>query len=107
MQVDAAAVRQLVAALTDCLIRKSPGLQCKLAEDMLTVTGPMWTPRYIGVMNAVACDDQDPAQAGEYAQFVWNFLASATSSGAAALANGKWAAAVNTRLRPLPGFEQS
>ena len=90
VQVDTAAVQQTVTDLVDCLVRKSPGLECPLAQSMMTRVGPAWTPRYVGVLRTVTCDDQDPAPSikSDFSRFVWNFLAGAVSSGVAALANG-------------------
>ena len=89
MQVDIAAVRATVTALVDCLIRTSPGLTCGLAKSTMAVGLP-WTPRYVGVLRTVNCNPEHPEPyiVSDFSRFVWNFLASATATGPAALANG-------------------
>ncbi|KAK9804658.1 hypothetical protein WJX73_005957 [Symbiochloris irregularis] len=88
LQVDAEAVSQTVAALVDCLIRESPGLDCPLAHSTITRVNAPFQPRYPSVIRTLTCNDQDPNTKSDTARFLLNFLAAATSAGNATLANG-------------------
>lgn len=55
---------------------------------MMDTAGAAWSPRYVGVIESVRCDPVPNDDVHDFARFVWNFLAGATSAGPTTLANG-------------------
>lgn len=80
LQINPRAVNQTVSQLSDCLLASNMGMTCALARDLITASGaPL--QHYIGVLNTLTSDpqDPDPAVKSDLPRFLWNFLANATA----------------------------
>ena len=94
-QVDQGLVLAAVQELIGCLVAPAPGLDCGLAAQLVSRTGPAHAAKYVGVLPTLAADPQDPAGVADLPRFAWNYLAGALHAGPAALANGGLPAAVH------------
>ena len=90
LQVHQEAVLAAVQELTGCLVASKPGLDCGLAGQLISRTGPAHAAKYVGVLPTLAADAQDTAGVSDLPRFAWNYLAGALNTGPAGLAkNGE------------------
>ena len=72
------AVRSQVAQLAGCLLQPLPGLQCPLAQRLLSPTQGEAVAHYIGDLRTLSEHSQQPEGKSSTARFIWGMLANFT-----------------------------